>query len=107
MATAKAGPRRTSRKVTLSLTEGEADLLLGVLAQVSGSTTKSPRKYARRISSALEGALGYGHTDTDSFGLSMGNIEFSDYGSAPITGLDRVMNYLVNEYADEYGVLYA
>jgi hypothetical protein len=81
MATAKAGPLRTPRKVTLSLTEGEADLLLAVLAAVGGSQSKSPRKYARRITSALEGALGYDYESTDAYYLMIGDIEFSNYGT--------------------------
>lgn len=86
MATAKAGPRRSTRDITLTLTEGEADLLLSLLANVSGSSTKSPRKYAERIRDALIGALGYTYKDTDAHALLFKDSEgvyYHDYGTGP------------------------
>ena len=96
MAQAKAGPRKTSRTITLKLTEGEADLIAAVLAQVSGSKTRSPRKYAQRIARALEGALGYDFNGTDAFPLGLGEIEFRDYGSEPVTDEDRMIDFLMH-----------
>jgi hypothetical protein len=103
MATAKAGPRRTTRQVTLKLTEGEADFLLAVLAMTGGHPSKSPRKYAKRVTKALEGAVGYGFEETDAYELGIGDISFRDYGSAPFTGLDRFADAFGHEVA---GVLY-
>lgn len=106
MATAKAGPRRTSRKVTLSLTEGEADFILGVAAQMGGHPARSPRKYAKRVRSALEAALGYDFSQTDAYNLGLGAIEFRDYGSDMVTDEERVLDYL-GLPQEEFVVTYA
>lgn len=97
MATAKAGPRKTSRTVTLKLTEGEADTLLGLMANVGGDPTRSPRKYVKRMQKALEGALGYGADETDAQHLSLGHIEMFDYDRHPeITVGDRLLGILTS-----------
>lgn len=87
MATAKAGPRRSTRDVTLKLTEGEADLLLSMFSNVGGSTTRSPRKYADRMRNALTGALGYTYESTDAHALlkdkGKTGIFYNDYGTDP------------------------
>ena len=69
MAKAVAGRRQTTRKVTLHLTEGEADLVLALVAIVNGHRAHSPAKYARRINEALTDALGYGAAETDAYDL--------------------------------------
>jgi hypothetical protein len=84
MATAKAGPRKTSRTFTIKLTEGEVDTLLGILAQVGGHPTRSPRKYVRRMYAALRTAAGYGVEETDALHLSLGHIEMFDYDNHPV-----------------------
>lgn len=105
MAQAKAGPRKTSRNVTLKLTEGEADLLIGVLANVGGHRTRSPRKYAARIARALEGALGYDHEQTDAFGLSQGTIDFREYGEPVVTDEERMIDWLNQHGIEELAIL--
>lgn len=75
------------RTIRLELTEGEADFLLGVLAQTGGHLTNSPWKYARRMADALEGAMGYDASETDAYKMSVGHIEFTEYGSATRFGL--------------------
>ena len=97
MATAKAGPRKTTRTITLKLTEGEADLLLALTGMVGGSKTKSPRKYAQRVYKALSCALGYEVTDTDAYHLGLGSVEFFDYDNHPeIAASDRVLARLTS-----------
>jgi hypothetical protein len=97
MATAKAGPRKTSRTITLKLTEGEADLVLGTLGQVGGHPTRSPRKYAHRVIKALEGALGYRVADTDALHHSLGHVEMFNYADHPvIETTDRIMAILTS-----------
>jgi len=81
MAKATAGRRQTTRKITLRLTEGEADFLLAVTALASGHPSKSPRKYGERVRKALEDALGYDYESTDAFPLSLGGTHFADYDS--------------------------
>jgi len=83
MATAKAGPRKTTRNVTLKLTEGEAELLLALTSMVGGRRSHSPRKYAERVRLALEAALGYNYASTDAFHLGLGSVEFFDYDNHP------------------------
>jgi len=83
MAQAKASPRKTTRNVTLKLTEGEADLVLALTAMAGGHPSKSPRKYARRIAAALRKALGYNETETDAWHLGLGHVEFFNYGDHP------------------------
>lgn len=94
MATAKAGPRQTTRRVTLKLTEGEADFVLGLTAMVSGSLTRSPRKYGERILVALTDALGYDYTETDAIAFGLGDIEFREYDEEPVTDWDRIHYFL-------------
>lgn len=97
MATAKAGPRKTSRMFTLKLTEGEVDLIMGVLSQVGGHPSKSPRKYVRRILAALRTASGYTVGDTDALHLSLGHIEMFDYDDHPeIDQSERAMAILTS-----------
>lgn len=57
------------RFITLTLTEGEADLILDLASQVKGNPTESPRKYARRIRRSLTQLLGYDERKTDAFAL--------------------------------------
>ena len=83
MATAKAGPRKTTRNVTLKLTEGEAELLLALTSMVGGRRSHSPRKYAERVRVALEAALGYNYESTDAYHLGLGSVEFFDYDNHP------------------------
>lgn len=83
MAHAKIKQRNTPRHIVLTLTEGEADFILGVLGNVGGHPAKSPRKYADRIVKALHRVSGYHFTETDSFQLSNGHLECFEYGSAP------------------------
>lgn len=95
MAKATAGPRKTTRNVTLKLTEGEAELLLSLVSNTAGHTSKSPRKYATRIRRALEGVLGYEAIDTDAHRLSLGYVTFFDYDDHPdIPGSARTLAYL-------------
>lgn len=95
MAKAKAGKRQTTRKVTLTLTEGEADLILALVSMSGGSRSKSPAKYARRIRRALMDVLGYNELDTDAFHLGLGHVEFFDYDNHPdITLSQRTMAML-------------
>lgn len=94
MAKAKAGPRRTTRNVTLRLTEGEADFILGTLAHVGGWPAKSPRKYADRIRRALEETLGYDYTETDAYAHGVGHIEFRNYNTPEVEQRERIMAYL-------------
>lgn len=66
----------------LFISDGEADFLLAVLSAVGGSPTKSPRKYAERISAALEKATSLKYVDTDAFPLMKvigGQVQFKDY----------------------------
>lgn len=105
MAQAKAGPRQTTRRVTLKLTEGEADLLVGLLANVSGNRTQSPRKYAERVRVALEEALGYTFEETDAFRLSLGDVEFRQYDEPDVTAGDRIMNFIGGMGTGEVRVL--
>lgn len=65
----------------LTLTEGEADFILGILANIGGHPTRSPRKYADRLHKALESVLGYTSTETDSAKLAYGDIRFDNYSS--------------------------
>jgi hypothetical protein len=92
MATAKAGPRKTTRTVTLKLTEGEGDFLLGLLALTGGHPSRSPNKYGVRITRALEGALGYDYAFTDSFELALGGIDFLPYDGPRVTDLARLLD---------------
>lgn len=71
-------PKRVTR-VQLTLTEGEADFLLAVLAKIGGHPKNSPRKYAERISEALKNTLGISYKKTDAFPLSSGYLYFIDY----------------------------
>lgn len=97
MAKAKAGKRQTTRKVTLTLTEGEADLILALTSMAGGSPSKSPSKYARRIRRALAETLGYNELDTDAFHLGLGHVEFFDYDNHPdITLAQRTMAMLTS-----------
>ena len=98
MAKAKAGKRQTTRKVTLTLTEGEADLLLALTSMAGGSASRSPRKYAHRIRRALVEALGYNELDTDAFHLGLGHVEFFDYDNHPdITLSQRTIAMLTSD----------
>lgn len=96
MAQAKAGPRKTTRNVTLKLTEGEADFILGVCALVSGHPTRSPRKYGVRIANALEDALGYDFEDADASQLALGNIAFRNYDEEPVSEAELAFEFLRN-----------
>lgn len=57
------------RFITLTLTEGEADLVLDLVSQVTGKPALSPRKYARRIRRSLTALLAYDETHTDAYAL--------------------------------------
>src|ERR1700691_3324844 len=65
-------------RFVLTLTEGEADFLLGVLSRVGG-VKHSPRKYGDRVIKVLQAALGYGFLETDAFKLSDGQITMHPY----------------------------
>lgn len=110
MAKAKAGKRQTTRKVRVDLTEGEADLVLLLVATVFGHPSKSPAKYARRIENALAEALGYGYEETDAFHLSLGTVALFNYDDHPeIEESDRVIDHLSSRgfqlQADHYDAL--
>lgn len=94
MATAKAGPRRTPRRVTLRLTEGEADLILGLTGLIGGEHKTSARKYSDRIRKALGEALGYDYDGTDAYVHAIGHLEVLDYDTPEVTMTDRAMAYL-------------
>lgn len=64
----------------LTLTEGEADFLLAILATIGG-TNNSPRKYQRRISEALRKATDQDFMSTDAYHLLTGTLNFADYKS--------------------------
>jgi len=84
MAKAKAGPRRTPRRITLSLTEGEADMIRAVLSHVGGDNRKSPRKYVSRVARALDAVLGYRYDETDAHPLieiTPSGLLFRNYGA--------------------------
>jgi hypothetical protein len=90
MATAKAGPRQTSRKVTLRLTEGEAELVLALASSTGGNLKNSPRKYAHRVTRALQDALGYGSLDTDAYRHMVGHTHFRNYDTPEVTLREHV-----------------
>ena len=72
--------RRKVDRVQLTLTEGEADFILGLMGRIGGDPVASPRKYQQRVKDALEAALGYHYSETDSAKLVReGNIFFKDY----------------------------
>lgn len=73
---------RRQKLVQLTLTEGEADFLLAVLARVGGHKTNSPRKYQVRIKDALQRATGITYKETDAnqlaYGVGMGFRDYDD-----------------------------
>jgi len=77
--------RRIERvpRIQLTLTEGEADFLQGILRRVGGDRRGSPRKYADRIAKALYGATRQGSKGTDAARLISGFVTFSPYESDP------------------------
>lgn len=74
-------PPQPPRRVLLTLTEGEADFLMAMCARTCGDPRRSPRKYERRITSALTEALGYAFWSTDAHNLIAegSRITFSNY----------------------------
>ena len=70
-------------RVRLELTEGEADFLLGLMGRIGGDPVNSPRKYQKRVMTALTKALGYSYDETDAFKLVStlggGNVLFDNY----------------------------
>ena len=69
--------KRTTTPITkhvpayqLTITEGEADFLLAVLARIGGHSSQSPRKYSNSIRRALTEATGYNYLDSDAYRLS-------------------------------------
>lgn len=96
-------PKRVKR-VQLTLTEGEADFLLALMAHVGGDQKKSPRKYAIRIREALSRALGIDYKGTDAYQLSEGRIKFSDYADpkagSETTKPQHIMNIHVTPKLD-------
>jgi len=82
MATAKRTTTTITKQVPayqLTLTEGEADFLISVLAEVDGHDTQSPRKYANSIHRVLMETTGYDWEETDAYRLQSGAIHFEKY----------------------------
>jgi len=94
MARATAGRRRTPRRVILSLTEGEADYLLGLISQVAGNHRKSPHKYGVRIEKALEEALGYNYSGSDAYAHAVGHVHFRNYDTPPVEMRERILTFI-------------
>jgi hypothetical protein len=78
-------PRKTPRKFTVELTEGEADFILGLLASTRMSDEnlktpgKSPFRYSRRLIRSFQNMLGQKAHETDSFIHSYGEVWFGTY----------------------------
>ncbi len=70
---------KSRRRVVLVLTEGEADFLINQCYRVRGDRRLSPVKYAVRIRSALQRAVGYKWVDCDARVLSGGAVRFATY----------------------------
>jgi hypothetical protein len=68
-------------RIMLIMTEGEADFLTAVMANIGGHPTQSPRKYAERIGAALTNATGQDYAATDAQLLIRGYIKFKKYAS--------------------------
>lgn len=76
--------KRTPRKFTVELSEGEVDFILGLLSQVGGHPTRSPRKYADRLYSTLAKMAGYRFDQTDAYKLLRSRpVMFEDYPAKP------------------------
>lgn len=88
-------PKRVKR-IQLTLTEGEADFLIAVLAEVGGHEKLSPRKYERRIYRALCDATGFTFQDTDAFKLMSGRITFDNYADPDGGHEDQERKLIVN-----------
>lgn len=77
-------PKKTPRRFTVELTEGEADLILGLLATANATPSvkvgSSPFKYVKRLVPVFEKLLGQKADETDAFINSVGVSYFNEYG---------------------------
>lgn len=88
--------RNTPRTITVELTEGEADFLLGVTSIVGGDKSRSMRKYSDRLRRTLSRSLGYGPDDTDFVKYGRGHVYMNRFdGNAKQR--DRMAYLLQNE----------
>lgn len=79
-------PKKTPRRFTVELSEGEVDLILGLLARTFrlGSNVRighSPQRYANRLINDFAGMLGQAPWDTDTYQASKGEIYTTEYGN--------------------------
>jgi hypothetical protein len=72
----------TPRRFTVTMTEGEVDFLLGIIAVVGGNPAGA-RKYALRIADALTAAAGYDYQESDAYRHLRGALWLTPYGTAP------------------------
>jgi hypothetical protein len=78
-------PRKTPRRFTVELTEGEADFILGLLASArlgafdSTRLGQSPFRYAGRLLRGFQNMLGQRGNETDAFLHSYGEVWFGLY----------------------------
>lgn len=88
--------RNSPRTITVEMTEGEADFVLGVTSIVGGDATRSMRKYADRLRRALSRSLGYGPDDTDFVKYGRGHVYMNRFDGNAKLG-DRLAYLLQNE----------
>ena len=78
-------PKKTPRRFTVELSEGEADLLLGLLGTAVVTPTvkvgNSPYKYVKRLIPVFEKLLGQKAGETDSYVHSAGVTYYREYGN--------------------------
>lgn len=84
---------KSRRRVVLELTEGEADFLVNQCHRVRGDARLSPVKYAVRIRTALQRALGYSWENCDARVLSRGTVRFATY--------DQLVSRKISELKEE------
>lgn len=73
-------PLKTPRKFTVELTEGEADLILGLLGSSAvPKVGQSPGRYVGRLIRGFQHMLGQKIAETDAFRHSYGEVWFSTY----------------------------
>lgn len=77
-------PRKTPRRFTVELTEGEADFILGLIESAKpawglGKVNNSPLRYARRLRHNFQYMLGQKGEETDSYLHSFGEVYFHNY----------------------------
>lgn len=90
----KSTRKHTPRTFDVTITEGEADFLVSLLATVSGDSAKSPRKYANRILDALVKVTGEPET-MDAYALiedGRDEVHFRNYDEGPDAVDERLLD---------------